>query len=1121
MKRHLVIVLGALLLLLALLASTVLFLAASEGGTRFLAAQAERFLPVRFQDVSGTLWDQVRVGRLELELEGQRVRVDRLAVALSMQPLLFDNRLELHRVAAAAVVVELLESADDGGPPPALALPFMPVDIELTELSVERLQIGSAAPLTVLASAAWNRDGVTVRTLSVASDVVDAVVSGQLGGGGNPRLTLEVQWALPGTEWDGEGSLSGRVAEFTLSHELRGPVTVSARGRGSLAEVTRPELDLDVEVGDLSVAEIAIAGIAGRVYGTPDNLIADARASVVLPEREPFSVTVAAYGPVMGPLTLREVRADALGGQQEAQGSLGWDPSLRLFLGGIVTDVDLTALRDDVSGRLSAGFQFGYQDELLEISLQALSGTFNDRPVSGELTARQRDGGWLVDPLRLAVGDNVLSGRLDLQGSRIDLAATVAAADLGTLGLGVDGDAAGSVAVRGTWPDLDGQADLDSALLVGFGARLERTRLVAMLDGGRLDGALTADRVARDELALAGVRATAAGALDDLGWTLAWTEGRAAGALRWTDDARTITVRSAEVQALDQTWQLDDPARISQTDAGIELAPTCVSGGGARACVASFRLAEGAIDTSGVLERMPLGLVQPWLPVPLQGDGYVEGEWQVAGAPDAWRGEVRLLARQLAYVPAEDDPVKLPDLEAFGAIGGDMLTVRLTATDEAFALAGGVRLAPISADGELVGTLSAAITDLSPLKVFDQRIETLGGSLNGLLTVSGTASAPRVEGRLRVADGSLGINDPDFALQAIDVDLRLDDAGTFDIAGSARQGEETLRLEGSGSGLFDDALAFRAAFTGRNLQAEHPDWEVRISPDINVTFANGRGRVRGRIEVPRAEVRLRTLPTSVPSRSDDVVVVGRDGAAPPPTTAFRTDVEIVLGNDVTLKALAITARLEGRLRARIDEAGRTNLSGTLDIAGGVLSAQGQTLTIESGSVVYNGPVTRPYIDLRAVRTIDTVTPSVKVGLHIRGDADNLTSSVFSEPAMSETRALSFLVLGRDIDQSTASSDSGQLMAAAINLGLSRSKGITGELMRMTGLDELSAMAEAQNSFAIVAGKRITDDLYVRYTYNTLSAVGAFLLRYSLTRRWHLEAQSGDNPAMDLLYSFEK
>jgi translocation and assembly module TamB len=179
------------------------------------------------------------------------------------------------------------------------------------------------------------------------------------------------------------------------------------------------------------------------------------------------------------------------------------------------------------------------------------------------------------------------------------------------------------------------------------------------------------------------------------------------------------------------------------------------------------------------------------------------------------------------------------------------------------------------------------------------------------------------------------------------------------------------------------------------------------------------------------------------------------------------------------------------------------------------------LTIESGSVVYNGPVARPYIDLRAVRVIEDTTPEVKVGLHIRGDANNLTSTVFSEPAMSETRALSFLVLGRDVEEETASDDSSQLVAAAINLGLSRSKGITAGLMRRTGLDELSASAEAEDSFAIVAGKRLTDDIYVRYTYNTLSAVGAFLVRYELTRRWQLEAQSGEQSAMDLLYKFEK
>ena len=84
-----------------------------------------------------------------------------------------------------------------------------------------------------------------------------------------------------------------------------------------------------------------------------------------------------------------------------------------------------------------------------------------------------------------------------------------------------------------------------------------------------------------------------------------------------------------------------------------------------------------------------------------------------------------------------------------------------------------------------------------------------------------------------------------------------------------------------------------------------------------------------------------------------------------------------------------------------------------------------------------------------------------------------------------------------------------------------SKSIVADVRRFAGLDELSAMAESQNSFAIVAGKRIGPSLYVRYTYDTLAAVGALLVRYNLTKRWHLEAQSSENPAMDLFYSIEK
>lgn len=1122
MKRALIILFGALLLLVAVLAATVVFLAASEGGTRFLAAQAERFLPIRLTEVSGNLWHEVRVGRLELELEAQRVRVDNLEVALRMAPLLFDNLLELRAVSADAVVVELLETdRPDDAPTAPLALPYMPVAIDLASLDVARLEVAGAFPMRVHAAASWSGDGVQVRALSVDSDVVTASAEGALGSGSNPRIALEARWALAGGEWSGAGRIDGRVNDFELAHDLAGAVMVSAAGRASLAEVTNPRVDLAVTVGDLAFTDVAVEGIAGQVRGTLENLAADARGRVRVPDFEPISVSLAAYGPVTGPLTVRELQADALGGRQEAQGSFGWSPELRLALGGTISDVDLAALPGDFDGRLSAGFELGLRDQLLTVALRALSGTFNGRPVTGELVAAQRDGGWRIDPLELAVGSNRMSGRLDLLGERVDLDASVQALQLGALGVGLEGDVAGTVQVQGVWPDLNGRAELRSGTLAGFDARVDDLRLDAALRAGVIDGALQARRAAREDFDLAALRLTAAGPLQNLAWTFGWRDGAAEGTLRWAEDARRLTVAGAELRAAGQTWRLEDAARLREADGVVELEPVCISGGGARACVASLRIAAGAVDTAGALERTPVGVLEPWLPIPLHEGGYVEGAWSVSGSAADWRGQVRLVARELGYVAGEDEVVALPDLEALGVIGGDTLTVRLLASDAAFSLAGGVRVAPIAPDGALVGTISAAIADLSPLRVFDQRIDTLSGSLNGLLEISGTAAAPRAEGQFRLGDGALVLNDPEVRFEAVEASLRLDDAGTFDVSGTARQGDNALRISGAGSGLFDDALAFQAALTGSGLEASHPDWEVVVSPDLNVRFAGGRGRLGGRLEVPRAEVRLRTLPTSVPSRSEDVVVAGREPAPPANGVAIRTDVEIVLGDDVSLRALAIRADLEGRLRARVDEAGRATLVGNLNIAGGVLSAQGQTLSIESGSVVYNGPVSRPYIDLRAVRVIDTVTPSVKVGLHIRGEADNLTSSVFSEPPMSETRALSFLVLGRDIEQGSADSDSGQLMAAAINLGLSRSRGITGELMRMTGLDELSATAEAQDAFAIIAGKRITDDLYVRYTYNTLSAVGTFLLRYSLTKRWHLEAQSGDNPAMDLLYSFEK
>jgi translocation and assembly module TamB len=1122
-KRALVILLGALLLMLAIAAGTVAFLAATDRGTRFLADQAERFLPLELDDVSGALLGEIRVGELTYRLEGQTLRITELNVAVQAMPLLFDNQLVVDRLSAALVALQGSGApAADSGPPPALELPFLPLTIDVASFEVDRLDIEPVFPMALRGSAAWLADGLVIRALEITSEVVDLAVEGELGTGANPPLSAQVSWSVPATEWGGQGSLEGRVNEFDLQHTLRGFVSGDARGIGSLAVLTEPSVDLQVALDDLVFGDTAVRDIDGRLEGTLANLTADAAAEVTAPGIEPFAVEVAAYGPVNGPLTIGNVTAAAAGGTQQAQGSVAWAEAVRVSLGGYLRDVVLGRLHPAVEGTLDSAFQLLYQDEALAITLTDMSGTFADRPIDGEVHLAQVPDGWALEPLRLQVGDNRLSGTGHLAGDTMSLDATIDAANLDALDLGVAGDLRGDVRLRGTWSQLDGSAQLESGRLSGFGAELSNARVTASLSDGVLDGALDAARAGTETLVLQETRLTAVGPLDELDWGLAWSAGSASGALLRRDGAVLARLDEFRFQALERTWDLQDVTRVRLEAGRLELAGACIAGGEAAACVETFSFADGRIETRGELQRAPVGLLQPWLPVRLAEAGYVEGSWSLTGEPTDPRGELTLAARRLAFVPAtEDDAVNLPDIEASGQVGDGALTMRLAATDQAFRVVGDVALEPLRADGNLSGALEVAVADLSPVRVLDQRLETVSGRIDGRLELSGSPAAPRAEGRFQLADGVVALNNPDLRLTAVNAQLRIDDGGTFELDGSARQREDEVRLAASGSGLFGGLLTARATLVGENLQARHPDWEITVSPDLEFNYTGGSGQLRGRVEVPEAQVRLNTLPQSVPSPSEDVVVVGRDRDSEVDAQQLRVNVDVVLGEDVTLKALGITAELQGSLRARLDAQGRTTLRGTLDVTGGVLSAQGQTLAIESGTVVYNGPVSRPYIDIRAVRIIDDVTPEVKVGLHIRGDADNLTSSVFSEPPMAEARALGFLILGRDIEQESSEGDGGQLMAAAINLGLSRAKGLTSELMRMTGLDELSASAEAQDSFDIIAGKRVTDDLYVRYTYNTLSALGTFLVRYELSDRWSLEAQSGEQSAMDLMYSVEK
>ena len=99
----------------------------------------------------------------------------------------------------------------------------------------------------------------------------------------------------------------------------------------------------------------------------------------------------------------------------------------------------------------------------------------------------------------------------------------------------------------------------------------------------------------------------------------------------------------------------------------------------------------------------------------------------------------------------------------------------------------------------------------------------------------------------------------------------------------------------------------------------------------------------------------------------------------------------------------------------------------------------------------------------------------------------------------------------------ASSDS-DATGAAVALGLQQ---LLPDQSGRFGLDEVSFETNDANEAAMVAGKRINENLHVRYVFGSVGSPGSFRIRYRLGRGFSLEASTGARQALDLIYLLER
>jgi translocation and assembly module TamB len=808
-------------------------------------------------------------------------------------------------------------------------------------------------------------------------------------------------------------------------------------------------------------------------------------------------------------------------GQGKAEGHLNLQ-----FADGLAWDtaLDLSALNPaywvaelpgTLAGPLRSKGEFKNQQLKLSADL-GLKGRLRGQPAVLAAKAEGAGEQWTLANLDIRLGDNRINGSGSLQqrlAGQIDIKLT----RLAQLWPQLRGQVNGRLDVAGSLKAPQGKLDLKGQQLAFADNRLQSLSLDATLDNAqraKIDlkgsgiqsgdsqvGTLTASaqgdvRQQKVQLDLAGPLVKLAlaldGNLDQGNW-----RGRLA---------------SGDVQAGGQDWKLQAPAKIERlADGRLTFAAHCWVAGPASLCAEDQRLMPEP-KLRYHLKQFPIDSLAAWLPKDFAWQGTLNADVQLdlpASGPkgviavDASGGTLRVKDKHqwldfpydTLQLDATLNPKRIDTQLNFQ--GGKLGELRLQA-----------QINPLAKNKPITGTFSLTGLDLTVARPFVPMVEKLNGKLNGNGRISGGLLAPLVNGSMNLVGGEISGAELPISLEGLNVQAL--------IAGESVQLDGNWHSGKAGQGSLKGHIDWgRALAVDLRLQGSHlpvtvePYAVLEVAPDLKISLKNDKLAIAGKVQIPRGDITVRELPPSTVKVSDDTVIVGSQTEEGKPPMAMAMDIDVAVGEDqLNFSGFGLTAKVQGHVHI----GDNLDTRGELWLNDGRYRAYGQKLDVRRARLLFAGPLDQPYLDIEAIRK----TGDVVAGIRLSGSAEQPTTQIFSEPAMSQEQALSYLVLGRPL--STTGEDNNMLAQAALGLGLMGSAGVTSDIAKDLGIQdfELDTQGSGTNT-AVVASGKISEKLSLRYGVGVFEPASTIALRYLLSKKVYLEVASGVASSLDIFY----
>ncbi|MBS0306554.1 MAG: translocation/assembly module TamB domain-containing protein [Proteobacteria bacterium] len=423
-------------------------------------------------------------------------------------------------------------------------------------------------------------------------------------------------------------------------------------------------------------------------------------------------------------------------------------------------------------------------------------------------------------------------------------------------------------------------------------------------------------------------------------------------------------------------------------------------------------------------------------------------------------------------------------------------------------------------DAPIDGEIQARVADIGIWTPWVPPGWRLTGRMQTTASVGGRFGEPTYTGELSAS--GLGVRSLLQGVNVSDGELRAVLAGeTARIEHFTVKGGEGSVTIGGGASLGSQPSARLQLDAERFRVLGRIDRQLTLSGHAELALGTEASRVDGSFRVDEGLFDFSRA--DAPSLDDDVNVHGNGPAQAPPLEPqaarqrreFAIALDVDLGDHVRARGRGVDTGLRGKLRIT-NPGGRLDVVGTIRTDQGTYAAYGQKLDIERGAIVFTGVVDNPRLDILAIRP----NTDTRVGLQVLGSAQAPRVQLYSEPEMSESDKLSWLLLGRP-SEGLGRSDSAIIQRAAVALLAGEGEAPTDTLLRRLGLDDLSVRQSDTDvhETVISLGKQLSRRWYVGYERGVNATAGTWQLIYRIAQRLTVRMQSGFENALDIIWTW--